>query len=197
MRQFVLICLAASLLGLSSSVSASTQQPEPSYQLALIPPACNPLLNLNLKDIDGQTRNLCAYSGKVLLVVNTASLCGYTPQYKELEDLYRRYQKRGLVILGFPANQFGKQEPSSNQEIKKFCSDNYAVSFPLFAKSEVRGKAANPLYQQLIKKTGKQPLWNFHKFLVDRSGKQVLSFESSVKPNDPKLIAALEKMLKP
>lgn len=145
--------------------------------------SCPALLQHQVKDIDGKTRSLCDYQNKVIVVVNTASFCGFTPQYKQLETLYRRYQKQGLVILGFPANQFGKQEPGSNQEIKNFCKDNYQVSFPLMAKIEVLGKQAHPFFKQLAAATGEVPLWNFHKYVIDRKGQKVLSFSSSVKPD--------------
>lgn len=157
--------------------------------------SCPALLQHQLKDINGKTVSLCDYQDKVLLVVNTASFCGNTPQYKELQSLYERYQKEGFYVLGFPANNFGKQEPGSDREIKAFCKEKYAVSFPLFAKSEVLGKKANPFYQDLNARTGEQPLWNFHKYLVDRTGQRVLSFSSSLSPKDAKIQREIEKML--
>lgn len=157
--------------------------------------SCSSLLQHRVLDINGKEVSLCDYQDKVLLVVNTASFCGFTPQYKELQAVYERYKKQGFYVLGFPANNFGKQEPGSNKEIKDFCKDTYAVSFPLFAKSEVLGKKANPFYLDLNARTGEQPLWNFHKYLVDRSGQKVLSFSSSLSPGDPKLRREIEKML--
>ncbi|HEU4351699.1 MAG TPA: glutathione peroxidase [Burkholderiales bacterium] len=137
-------------------------------------------------------QSLCEYAGKVVLVVNTASQCGYTPQYEGLEALYRKYRDRGLVVLGFPSNDFGDQEPGSNKEIAAFCVNQYAIDFPMFAKTELR---KNPLYADLMRTTGAAPRWNFHKYLIDRSGQQVLSFDTRVAPSDPKLVEAVEMML--
>ncbi len=154
--------------------------------------ACPALLDRSLNTIHDAPQSLCAYTGKVLLVVNTASECGYTPQYEGLEALYRKYRDRGLVVLGFPMNDFGGQEPGSNQEIAAFCVNQYAIDFPMFAKTELK---KNPLYAELVKATGAAPRWNFHKYLVDRSGKRVLSFDTKVAPNDPKLLSLLEEFL--
>ncbi len=154
--------------------------------------ACPALLERSVQTIDEQSRSLCEYSGKVLLVVNTASQCGYTPQYEGLEALQRMYRSRGLVVLGFPSNDFGGQEPGSNKEIASFCVNQYAVDFPVFAKTQLK---ANSFYADLIKAAGKAPQWNFHKYLVDRSGRQVLSFDTRVEPQDVKLIAAIERLL--
>jgi glutathione peroxidase len=139
-----------------------------------------------------QPQSLCEYAGSVVLVVNTASECGYTPQYEGLEALYRKYRSRGLVVLGFPSNDFGGQEPGSNREIAAFCVNQYAIDFPMFAKTELK---SNPLYAELAKATGAAPRWNFHKYLIDRSGRQVLSFDTRVEPDDPKLVSAIEKLL--
>ncbi len=157
---------------------------------------CPSLLNHTLNGIDGKPKNLCQYQGKVVMIVNTASFCGFTPQYKELQGLYDRYRGQGLVILGFPANNFANQEPNSDAEIAKFCKDNYSVSFPMFAKTPVVGAQANPLFKQLTQKTGKSPVWNFHKYLIDRKGNQVQSFDSSVKPQSDQVRQAIERMLK-
>ena len=124
-------------------------------------------------------------SGKVLLVVNTASECGYTPQYEGLEKLYRRYRDKGFAVLGFPANDFGGQEPGSNKQIAQFCQLNYGVTFPMFAKTSVVGANANPLFHELAARTGKPPRWNFHKYLLDKAGQPVAVFESAVEPADP------------
>src|SRR5262252_6323870 len=132
--------------------------------------ACPALLGHTFPSLTDQPTSLCQFEGKVVLVVNTASECGYTPQYEGLEALYRRYRERGLVILGFPANDFGAQEPGSNGEIAKFCEVNYGVTFPIFAKSGVSSSNANPFYASLARKTGERPNWNFHKYHVDRSG---------------------------
>ena len=154
--------------------------------------ACPALLDRSVDTIEEKLRSLCEYAGKVVLVVNTASQCGYTPQYEGLEALYRKYRGRGLVVLGFPSNDFGGQEPGSNKEIASFCVNQYAVDFPVFAKTELK---KNPLYADLAKAAGRAPKWNFHKYLVDRAGKEVLSFDTRVEPTDPKLLAAIEKLL--
>ena len=154
--------------------------------------ACPPLLDRSVESIDERPRSLCEFAGSVVLIVNTASQCGYTPQYEGLEDLYRKYRSRGLVILGFPSNDFGGQEPGSNKEIASFCVNQYAVDFPMFAKTDLK---KNPLYTDLAKATGAVPRWNFHKYLIDRGGRQVLSFETKVEPTDPRLVASIEKFL--
>src|SRR3954449_6436175 len=137
--------------------------------------SCPALLDRKVDTIDEKQQSMCEYQGKVLLVVNTASQCGYTPQYEGLEALYKKYRSRGLVVMGFPSNDFGGQEPGSNKEIASFCVNQYAVDFPVFAKTELK---RNSLYADLAKAAGKAPQWNFHKYLVDRSGKQVLSFDT-------------------
>jgi glutathione peroxidase len=154
--------------------------------------ACPALLDRSMPNIVEQPQSLCEYAGKVVLVVNTASQCGYTPQYEGLEALYRKYKPRGLVVLGFPSNDFGGQEPGSNTEIAAFCVNQYAIDFPMFAKTELR---KNPLFADLLKATGQAPRWNFHKYLVDRSGAKVQSFDTRVSPDDPKLVAAIERLL--
>ena len=159
-------------------------------------PGCPPLLNHTLKDIDGTMQNLCAYAGKVVLVVNTASQCGYTGQYKGLQALHDKYGKQGLVVLGFPANDFGGQEPGSNVAIKDFCESNYRVDFPLFSKVGVKAANANPLHEGLAKATGERPGWNFHKYLIDRSGTRALSFASRVEPESKEMVQAIESLLK-
>jgi glutathione peroxidase len=154
--------------------------------------ACPALLNRSMDSILEQPQSLCQYAGKVVLVVNTASQCGYTPQYEGLETLYRKYKSRGLVVLGFPSNDFGGQEPGSNKDIAAFCVNQYAIDFPMFAKSEL-GK--NPLFADLAKASGQAPRWNFHKYLLDRSGAKVQSFDTRVAPDDPKLVGAIERLL--
>jgi glutathione peroxidase len=133
---------------------------------------------------DDAPQDLCQYSGKVVLVVNTASYCGFTKQYEGLEALYAKYGSRGLVVLGFPSNDFGKQEPGSSKEIADFCFNTYGVKFPMFAKSSVKGPEANPLHANLAKLTGEAPKWNFTKYLIDRSGKVVQHFPSKVTPEE-------------
>jgi len=140
-------------------------------------------------------QNLCQYQGKVVLVVNTASYCGNTNQYEGLEALYARYRDQGFVVLGFPSNDFGSQEPGSNKEIAKFCRLTYGVQFPMFGKSVVVGPRRSPFFQQLEEQTGKRPQWNFHKYLIDRDGRQVLSFEHYVRPDDPNLVKRIRILL--
>jgi glutathione peroxidase len=156
---------------------------------------CPPVLDHKLVNLQDEPVSLCQFSGKVLLVVNTASECGYTPQYEGLEKLYRRYREKGFVVLGFPANDFGGQEPGSNKEIAQFCRLNYGVTFPIFAKSSVVGANANPLYRALVAWTGKPPRWNFHKYLLDRAGQPIAVFESAVDPADPRVTSQIEKLL--
>ena len=144
---------------------------------------------------DDAPQNLCQYAGKVVLVVNTASYCGFTHQYEGLEALYARYQSKGLVVLGFPSNDFGKQEPGSSKEIADFCFNTYGVKFPMLSKSVVSGAGRNALYAALDAATGKAPKWNFHKYLIDRNGKVVSSFSSNVEPDSRDVIAAIEKSL--
>ena len=156
---------------------------------------CPPLLDRALPDIFGQPVSLCQFAGRVVLVVNTASQCGYTPQYEGLEKLYRRYRDRGLVVLGFPVNDFGGQEPGSNRDIAQFCQVNYGVTFPIFAKSAVFGPAANPLFRELAAKTGARPQWNFHKYLIARDGEPAGAFPSGVAPGDPRITREIERLL--
>jgi glutathione peroxidase len=143
----------------------------------------------------GEPQSLCQFQGKVLLIVNTASYCAYTKQYESLEAMYRKYRDRGFVVVGFPSNDFGKQEPGSNQEIAEFCRTTYGVQFPMFEKSSVAKLTANPLYAQLAAKTGATPKWNFHKYVVDRNGTPIASFASDVTPDSPKLVELIERLL--
>jgi glutathione peroxidase len=150
-----------------------------------------------LNSIDGQPLPLSNFKGKVLLIVNVASFCGFTPQYEQLEAVYEKYQDQGFVIAGFPANNFGAQEPGTNEEIKTFCSRKYNVKFPIYSKISVKGPDKAPLYQYLTETSGGEIKWNFTKFLIDRNGKIIARFESAVKPDSPEVIAAIEKALKP
>ena len=147
--------------------------------------------------IDGDTTNLAAFDGKVVLVVNTASKCGYTPQYAGLEELYKKYKDSGLVVVGFPANNFGGQEPGTNEEIASFCTVNYGVTFPMMAKVSVKGDDKHPLFVELTEKAGipGEINWNFSKFLLDRHGKLVARFESKVTPMSDELTSAIKKLL--
>jgi glutathione peroxidase len=144
---------------------------------------------------DDAPQDLCQYAGKVVLVVNTASYCGFTHQYTGLEELYAKYAPRGLVVLGFPSNDFGKQEPGSSKEIADFCYNTYGVKFPMFAKSSVTGSEANPLHASLAKLTGHAPKWNFTKYLIDRQGKVVEYFPSKVEPDNREFVARIEQAL--
>jgi glutathione peroxidase len=156
---------------------------------------CPAVLDHKFANLMDEPVSLCQFRGKVLLIVNTASECGYTPQYDGLEKLYRRYRDQGFAVLGFPANDFGAQEPGSNKEIAQFCRVNYGITFPLFAKTTVVGANANPLFRELSAKTKKPPQWNFHKYLLDRTGQPVAAFESAVEPEDRRITAEIEKLL--
>lgn len=159
--------------------------------------ACPTLLQASFPRLQDETeQSLCQFAGQVILVVNTASYCGFTGQYDGLERLYERYKSQGFVVLGFPSNDFGQQEPDSNKKIADFCRNTYAVKFPMFAKSSVRGSDTNPLFKQLTRLTGEAPGWNFHKYLISRDGRQVLSFGSQITPESMTLTQAIEKFLK-
>ena len=156
--------------------------------------------DFTLNSIDGQPAPLAAYKGKVVLLVNVASRCGYTPQYTALESIYEKYKDQGFVIVGIPANNFGGQEPGTNQEIKTFCSSKYNVTFPMMAKVSVKGEDATPLYQFLTDKaahsqTGDEIKWNFTKFLVGPDGRVITRFEPEVTPDAPQVTSAIEKAL--
>ena len=156
---------------------------------------CPALLNQQFPRLqDEKPQSLCQYAGKVLLVVNTASYCGYTPQYKGLEELDRKYRGRGLVVLGFPSNDF-EQEKGSNKEIAQFCENTFGVQFPMFGASSVRGPRANALFRQLATRTGKEPAWNFNKYLVARDGAEVGYFPSEVTPEDSRFVRRIEELL--
>jgi glutathione peroxidase len=162
--------------------------------------AASGIYGFTLNSIEGKPVPLADYEGKVVLVVNVASQCGYTPQYSALEAVYEKYKDQGLVILGFPANNFGAQEPGTNEEIKTFCTRKYNVTFPMYAKISVKGVDQAPLYSYLTREAGPgvsgDIKWNFTKFLVDRHGKVVQRFEPEVTPNSKELVAAIEKQLK-
>ena len=155
------------------------------------------LLDLDYRPLAGKTEvNLeKQYGGKVLLVINTASKCGFTPQYEALEGLQTKYAARGFSVLGFPSNDFKGQEPGSEAQIQEFCTLTYGVKFPMFQKVQVTGAEATPLYQRLTAATGVAPGWNFHKYLLSRDGRVVAQFPSKIKPDDPALVAAIEREL--
>jgi glutathione peroxidase len=159
------------------------------------------VLNFTMKDINGQAVELGGYQGKVVMFVNVASKCGYTPQYKGLQALHEKYGKDGLVIIGVPANEFRQQEPGTDAEIKEFCQKNYGVTFPMMSKVVVKGEGISPLYKHLTSKEsnpkfGGPIAWNFEKFLVSRSGEIVGRFNSKVTPESPELVRAIETELK-
>jgi len=162
------------------------------------PEACPALLNQTQPRLqDEAPQSLCQYVGKVLLVVNTASYCGFTKQYKALEALHERYRDRGLVVLGFPSNDFGAQEPGSNKDIAAFCENTFNVKFPMFAKSVVKAGRpdTNPLFVALAQATDSTPKWNFHKYLVGRDGKPVSAYTSLTSPDSSKVVAEIERLL--
>jgi glutathione peroxidase len=169
-------CAGASAQGASSACPALLQHTMPRLQ-------------------DGKPQALCQYAGKVLLVVNTASQCGFTPQYTGLEALHARYAAQGLVVMGFPANDFGRQEPGDAKDIAQTCFNVYGVRFPMFDKISVVGRDAHPLYASLAQASGQAPRWNFHKYLVDRQGQVVASFASDVEPQDKRVLGAIDKAL--
>jgi glutathione peroxidase len=159
------------------------------------PQACPAAINHTFPRLqDEKPQALCQYAGKVLLVVNTASYCGYTPQYKGLEALYAQYRERGLVVLGFPSNDF-EQEKGNNKDIAEFCENTYGVKFPMFGASHVKGAQANEMYRQLAQVTGQEPRWNFYKYLISRDGRILAVYPSKVTPEDPQLLSAIEKQL--
>lgn len=157
--------------------------------------ACPALLDHRMSSLKGEPADLCQYAGKVVLVVNTASLCGYTEQYKGLEALYQRFRDKGFVVLGVPSNDFGAQEPGTDAQVADFCERTYKVRFPMLAKSVVSGPQASALYRGLAAATGEKPGWNFHKYVIGRDGRAAASFPSKVDPEDPRVLAAVEKAI--
>lgn len=180
------LILAATLV--LASLASQAQSPAPA--------ACPALLDQRLPRLqDEALQDLCQFKGKVLLIVNTASYCGFTPQYEGLEKLYATYSARGFAVLGFPSNDFLFQEPKSNKEIAEFCFNTYGVKFPMFGKSSVTGKSANPVFAALTRQSGQAPKWNFHKYLVDREGRVVANFKSSIEPTNPQITSRIEQLL--
>jgi len=159
--------------------------------------SCPETLNFSKRSLAGKENiDLCkAYLGKVVVVVNTASKCGYTYQYDGLEAIYRKYKDKGLVVIGFPSNDFGGQEPGSEKQIQDFCRLTYGVEFPMFEKTRVRKENADPIYKTLAKIAGEYPQWNFHKYILNREGKLVASFNSKVEPQGEKMIRTIEGLL--
>ena len=188
---------AAAMSPLAALHASPADAPAPSAVVAAAPAAdCPTLLRYTFNRLQtGEAQTLCQFQGKVLLIVNTASYCGYTKQYQGLEAMYRKYKDRGLVVVGFPSNDFGGQEPGTNGEIAEFCRTTYGVEFPMFEKSSVAKLKANPLYAELAAKTGAAPRWNFHKYVVDRSGTHITSFPSDVTPDARNLVDLIERLL--
>jgi len=181
-----LVLAAAIILGAAMSVGVAREKPHTS------------VLSFTMKDIDGKDVPLSTYKGKVILIVNVASECGFTPQYKDLEALYEKYKDQGFVILGFPANNFGAQEPGTDPEIKEFCTSKYGVTFDMFSKISVMGSDQHPLYKFITSDPtyGGDVKWNFQKYLVNREGKLVGKYFSRVTPLSPELTGAIEAALK-
>ena len=189
-----LISLSMSILVLAWGVQpqhAQAQSVATTSQTA----ACPKLLQHTLLRLqDEKPQALCQYAGQVVLVVNTASYCGFTSQYKGLESLYARYKDKGLVILGFPSNDFS-QEPDNNSRIADFCENTYGVKFPMFSKTTVRGANASPLFKQLTDRSGTAPKWNFYKYLINRDGTQVMAYSSMTDPSDARMVKAIDQFL--
>ena len=163
--------------------------------IAMSASAANNIYDFTMNNIDGKATPLKSLEGKVVLFVNVASKCGYTPQYTGLESLYQKYKDKGLVLVGVPANNFGSQEPGTDEEIKQFCSRKYSVTFPIMSKVSVKGGDITPLYQYLTTAKGGDVKWNFTKFLVGKDGKAISRFEPGVAPESPEITAAIEKAL--
>ncbi len=183
------VFIGASLLaGMSAAHSAAESAPQTGA-------ACPRVLQHTVARLqDEKPQHLCQYAGQVVVVVNTASFCGFTPQYKGLEALHAKYKDRGLVVLGFPSNDFS-QEPESNAKIADFCENTFGVKFPMFVKTTVRGNDALPLFKQLAEQTSTTPKWNFYKYIISRDGKDIKSFSSMTGPQDKSFVQEIEKQL--
>ena len=198
------LCLALMLKSFAADEAPATSQPPATApaetttaQNPVTSPASTSIYDIPVKDISGKDTSLAPYKGKVLLIVNVASKCGFTPQYTGLEAVYEKYKDKGLVILGFPCNQFGKQEPGTDEEIQAFCTSKFGVTFPMFDKIEVNGENRHPLYTKLATAPGFPGKigWNFNKFLVGRDGTIIHWYESKVTPEGPELTQAIEAAL--
>lgn len=197
-KTLALLFSAGAAVAAFATAPSQAQSSAPAKPAAAAPAAaasCPAVLHHSFKRLQDEVpQDLCQYAGKVVLVVNTASYCGYTKQYEGLEKLYSKYAPRGLVVLGFPSNDF-KQEDADAKKIADLCYNTYGVKFPMFASTVVSGDKANPLYAELIKATGNQPKWNFNKYLIGRDGKVTDYFPSKVTPEDPALVGKIEKAL--
>jgi glutathione peroxidase len=186
----LLMAILAAVLGLGIESAQASPQKGGHAQ------ACPAILNHTFERLqDEKPQSLCQYTGKVVLVVNTASFCGFTPQYKGLEALNTQYKDQGLVVLGFPSNDFS-QEKGSNKDIAAFCENTFGVKFPMFTKTQVTGDGAAPLFKQLTTQTGQKPRWNFHKYLIGRDGKVIDQYNSMIGPDSKTLLSAIDKALK-
>lgn len=191
MQAFSLVPVTLALLAGAALAAAPARAAPPEAPAQ----ACPAVLQQNVLRLqDEKPQSLCQYSGKVVVVVNTASFCGFTPQYKGLEALYNKYQGRGLVVLGFPSNDFS-QESGSNKDIAEFCESTFGVKFPMFTKTSVSGKDASPLFKQLSAASGTPVRWNFYKYIISRDGLAVTSFNAMTDPGSPKFVAEIEKQL--
>lgn len=184
-------CLAPSVVLASTGLTPAPSAP------ALKPTvrSCPEMLNFKFDSLQGGPADLCAYAGKVVMVVNTASYCGFTKQYEGLQAIYDKYRDRGFIVVGFPANDFGKQEPGSNTEVADFCERTYKVKFPMMSKTSVVEGTANPLHESLAKATSQRPKWNFHKYVIARDGRNVVSFGSRVEPESAEIKGEIERLL--
>jgi glutathione peroxidase len=178
----------------AASAPAAAEAPAGATSAAATAPAAPSIHSFTMKRLDGTETSLSAWSGKVLLVVNTASKCGYTPQYQGLQQLHTKYSGRGFEVLGFPSNDFGGQEPGTAQEIQNFCVSMYDVNFPMFEKTKTTGQDRSPLYALLSDAHG-EPKWNFHKYLIDKQGRPVQAWPSKVEPGSPEIASAIEAQL--
>ena len=191
-KSFLKMFKTCVLAAVAACLMAATAKPALATSLA----PCPALLNHSVDRLqDEKPQSLCQYTGKVILVVNTASFCGFTPQYKGLEALYSQYKDQGLVVLGFPSNDFS-QEKGNNKEIAAFCESTFGVKFPMFTKTQVTGEGASPLFKELTAQSGQKPRWNFHKYLIGRNGKVIDQYSSMTGPDSKTLLTALEKALK-
>lgn len=193
--------LLCALMFAATAASAADKKPSPldRFSPGASAAAKDPILDVPLKDIDGKDTSLAAYKGQVLLLVNVASRCGNTPQYADLQALHEKFKDQGLVVIGVPCNDFGAQEPGTNEEIKTFCSSKYKVTFPMLDKVHVKGPEQHPLYSALTGKEGAFPgdvKWNFGKFLIGRDGKPLKRIEPKTKVTDPEVVSSIEEALK-